>query len=272
MSGKLSELQIALIRMLSEIAPALDQHKIEYYVAAGTLLGAIRHQGFIPWDDDIDLTMPRPIYEVFLKNADKIIPKPYILETFKTSDDYPYFFAKIYDPRTTLIEGKSQPLVRGIYIDVFPLDGISNETKEQKKLTRMIRKYLKIYRRFIANSGYTGPITKRSTHLLIAPIIKFIFPKTKLIKKINKITSKHSWDTSKYITNYFGSWKEKEIHEKEWYASRVKFSFNGVSVWAPGGYIQILTKLYGNYLKLPPIDKQVTHHNFSFLDLNKPYK
>lgn len=128
----MNELQKKLVDILSWFHNLCNNNNLNYYAIGGTALGAIRHGGFIPWDDDIDVGMPRTDYEKFIKIANKY-SKKYAIEYPGINKDFLYPYAKIYDTQTTLIENKRYKIKRGIYIDVFPLDGIGNTKKESLK-------------------------------------------------------------------------------------------------------------------------------------------
>ena len=126
----MTDLQAKLLEMLKWYHDFCVEHNLRYYALGGTLLGAVRHKGFIPWDDDIDVGMPRSDYNKFLALA-KEIPSPYVLETPQSlAKDFVYAFSKIYNTQTTLIEKGKKNIKRGIYLDIFPLDGLGNEKQE----------------------------------------------------------------------------------------------------------------------------------------------
>jgi lipopolysaccharide cholinephosphotransferase len=272
MNSNTVQIQEKLSRMFKEVTQILDNNNLKYYAVGGTLLGAVRHKGFIPWDDDIDISLPRPEYELFLKNASQILPQHYVLETFSDTGVFPHLFAKIYDKRTTLVENFTQPLTRGIYIDVFPLDGISEDEQIQKSNVKLMRNYLKIYRRCHTTKPKSNTIAKRFAHHLLFPIIKTIFPKDKLLKKIKTLYSLQPWENAKFTVNYFGAWRLKEVQPKSWYQERIKYKFNDFEIWGPKEYDKVLTRLYGDYMTPPPKEKQISHHRVRFVDLNLPYK
>ena len=123
--------QLRLLDILTEVDKACQTHHIRYYLVAGTLLGAVRHKGFIPWDDDIDIAMPRPDYERFLRHAHEWLPAPLEVVAPEYTKHYPFAFAKVQDSHTTLLERRKLQYIGGLCIDIFPLDGLPSGQLKQ---------------------------------------------------------------------------------------------------------------------------------------------
>ena len=121
-----------ILQILLSVDRVCREHNIKYYCWAGTMLGAVRHKGFIPWDDDMDICMPRPDYDRFMMHAHEWLPAPLEALCIETSPTYPGGFGKIVDSSTTLIERAHSDYLAGIYIDVFPIDGIAKNKMAQK--------------------------------------------------------------------------------------------------------------------------------------------
>ena len=124
-----------ILQILLSVDRVCREHGIRYYCWAGTMLGAVRHHGFIPWDDDMDICMPRPDYDRFMFHASEWLPEPLEALSIETSADFPGTFGKIVDSSTTLIERGHSDYVAGIYIDVFPIDGITGNPLGQRLAT-----------------------------------------------------------------------------------------------------------------------------------------
>lgn len=141
-----NQVHCVLLNMLQWFHQECKNNNLRYYIIGGTMLGAVRHKGFIPWDDDIDVAMPRKDYDKLCRIMADSGKGQYRLEfPGKENKDYTYLFAKIYDTQTTLTENKRKPITRGLYIDVFPLDGIGNEYKQAHENFRKIQSRMQIY-------------------------------------------------------------------------------------------------------------------------------
>jgi len=125
-------LQLRLLRILKAFDIMCRNHGLRYYLEYGTLLGAVRHGGFIPWDDDLDIMMPRPDYELLIKHSKEWMPEPYEFVCFENDPNYPLQFGKVQDASTTLVERPHLYYLGGAYIDVFPMDGVPESEKERK--------------------------------------------------------------------------------------------------------------------------------------------
>lgn len=142
----MNSLQEKLLGMLSWFDSFCRKNGLRYYVLGGTMLGTIRHNGFIPWDDDIDVGLPRADYEKFCDMVSNQTYGDYVVETVHSADPaYSYTYTKVFDTTTTLIENLKEKLVRGIYLDIFPLDGIGDSEKDALRLYRNISIKLNFY-------------------------------------------------------------------------------------------------------------------------------
>lgn len=160
MNNNLTELQKKLLDLLKWFHQVCVENNLTYYLEGGTMLGAVRHSGFIPWDDDLDVCMPREDYEKFNSLfGNKMFDFIYVENPNSENKDFIYGFTKIYDLNTTLVEGFKTPIKREVYIDIFPLDGCGNNLKESKKI------YNKIHRKRIVISALNCSL-KKSFHFI----------------------------------------------------------------------------------------------------------
>lgn len=266
----MTELQTRLLDMMKWFHSFCEDNDLTYYVLGGTMLGAVRHQGFIPWDDDLDVGLPRNDYERLLKLL-KNDRGHYHLETpFSPDKHYCYPFSKLYDKETTLIENTKYKLVRGIYIDIFPLDGIG-KTKLSSRF-----KYLPVD--FLLNllsiNSLIPNSNRRRIKQIILTIYNVFFSKQINAKRIAILLDcycrKHSRQKNNYGGNLLGAWKYREVMKLDILDEPQKYLFETMEVYGAGDYDSYLTSLYDNWRVLPPTEKRITHHDY-YLDLNKPY-
>ncbi len=264
----LNELQKKLLETFSWLVKYLEENNLRYYMICGTMLGAVRHEGFIPWDDDIDIAMPRKDYDRFIELMKNPI-EHYVVESYKTGNkDYCYSSAKFYDLETTMIEQKKRKVKRGVYIDIFSLDGIGNTLEES------YANYKKIDR---ANMLLEMKTAKRRKGRVwwknLASVLGYILPVSsqRLIRKIDKLCAEHDFDDYNYVGHLKSSARKDEILLKELYGTPTLYNFEGLKVYGPEKYDEYLTALFGDWRKLPPEEKRVSNHEFVYLDLNKSF-
>ncbi len=265
----LDKLKAVELDMLKCFIDICDKLALNYFVVGGTLLGAVRHKGFIPWDDDIDVGMLRKDYDVFLREAPKYLPNYYSLQCNKYDKEYPYNFAKIRDSRTTFIESclKNKNINHGVFIDIFPYD-FYPEKKLQKRLLKL--KYRALTLRIVSDFMPIESSTKSIKDSLYLPISKVLFPDVRkaVVLKEKVMTSIKE---SKLVINFCGAWGDREIAQIDWVKDICKLPFEDIEVSAPIDYDSLLKHVYGNYHQLPPVEKQVTHHYTEVIDLDNPY-
>lgn len=271
--GEINALQKKLLEMLGWFHDFCVTNNLIYYAIGGTILGAKRHAGFIPWDDDIDIGMPRTDYTRLCHIlSQKPIDSRFVLETPYTADpDYCFPFCKLYDTTTTLIENSKHQLIRGIYIDIFPIDGIG-DTKEEGKSN-----YVSIKRMIDFLKLRTIKITaKRSIHKnillwVIQAIPRLLISDHKLCQRIDKKCQKMRFEDKKWGGNLLGAWGFREVMETVVFGSPKLYKFENIMIFGPEMSDQYLVNLYGDWKKLPPKEKQISHHDY-YLDLTSGYR
>lgn len=236
------ELKNIELDILKYIKFICDKEGLDYYLAYGTLLGAVRHKGFIPWDDDIDIFMPRKDYERLL-NLD--LSSEYKILSCRNTLDYIYEFAKIVDTHTVLKECNVQNIKElGVYVDIFPLDGLPKMYNWHLGILWILTKIR------ILTSYIKYPFFKK---------IGFLSPNV-IAQIINKILSKYTWDESDKILSIEGGFNE--IFDKKIFDKGKQLEFEGELFNVPYLYDKYLKQCYGDYMKFPPKEKQITHHFF----------
>ncbi|MEF9984440.1 MAG: LicD family protein [Oscillospiraceae bacterium] len=240
-----------------------EDRDLRYYLTGGTLIGAVRHQGYIPWDDDIDVIMPRTDYETLIKsfNKDKI-PDMKILSTSYNTDYY-LPFSKMINTKTVLIEKTDIGMPIGVYIDIFPLDNMSDDYNKAVSLFNKIKRY----RNLLTLKTVSVSNRRAKYKNVILQASKIILSSTKshnIAVQINRLAQTYeSEKMSKFVcATVISTYGIKEIMDSSWYQDRRKANFEGRQFWIPGEYHSVLSNLYGNYMLLPPKEKQVSHHKF----------
>ena len=267
----MTEVQKKLLKMLLWFHDYCCENKLTYYIVGGSMLGAVRHGGFIPWDDDIDVVLPRPCYEKLL-NLCQGIHSGYLLESPYTGNtDYYYSYAKLYDTSTTLIEHTRRDCRRGLYIDVFPLDGLGKEEKEvEKNFARTDLLNMFLMTRTCDFERRRG-IMKNAAIALSRMIPSFIINDNQLAKKVDRTAASFGYNESRYVGNLMGAYRKREVMEKRIFGKPTEYEFEGHTVYGVELYNEFLTHIYGNWRELPSEDKRQTVHNFVKLDLNQSY-
>ena len=261
---KLKKLEVEMLRGFVETCEKLN---LRYYVLYGTLLGAVRHKGFIPWDDDIDIGMPREDYEIFLAKAQDLLPKKYFLQDYKTDPAWTRCFAKIRDSETTFIESsvKDLKMNHGVYIDIFPLD-FAPETKNRQKIFYYKNR---IYNSLTSKNYCYKRKGWKQIQWVIFCIATCWYSSNRALKNREKFLRKLK--QSSFYISPGGVWRMREIAPVEWYGAGCEVEFEGLKVKAPKEYDKWLTHVYGDYMKLPPKEKRVTHHYTEVIDVEKSY-
>ncbi len=252
------------------------EQNLTYFCGGGTAIGAVRHHGIIPWDDDIDLFMPRPDYDRFLALTDGKELGDYEVLTPWNTDNYPFHFTKMCNRNTTLIEEVDTPCVTGLFIDIFPLDGTADDLAEAARLKRRFRKIsnrleaISTHNRF---SDYLSLLGKRSEWgRFLVKTAGFFFrrPMRKaLLGKMERICRWYDFASATNVVVYCGVYNEREIYPKSWAGHQVFFPFEGLEVPLSNGYDNYLRQFFGDYMQLPPEEKRVSHHVKAFFDMDR---
>lgn len=252
------------IDLLLQFTKVCRENNIRFWVIGGTLLGAVRHSGFIPWDDDIDITMPRDDYERLLKLPTTTFCAPYFLQTPLNDNDYYCSFARLRNSMTTAVTiSKSNNCNNGIYLDIIPLDGYEKFTFLSHIRNTIIRTL-----NFIAHT-YAYKIKTNIVRRLVCYFFNIPFFKIdlkKMYKVVDSLAKKIPWDKTNYVGNNLYSpysmkknkFKKKDFAETKW----IPFEF--IEVPIPIGYDHVLSTLMGNYMELPPIEKRGVWHSWKY--------
>lgn len=260
---KVQELTINLLKVFINIC---EENNLTYYFTGGALIGILRHRGFIPWDDDIDVGMPRKDYEKFLEILEKKMPEGYGICNRKTDSSWNFAMSQFVDMKSEIeINLAERPRKAHIWIDVFPLDGLPSGD-----IARWFRvKNILIHRYLvqIANIG-TQVDANRNRPLhekLILKICKVIpigkiINTDKILDNMEKILCKCDFYESKYAGNMLGRYREREVVLQKYFGEPKKGIFESIEVNIPQYSHELQTALYGNYMELPPENQRVAHN------------
>lgn len=249
------EIQLAQISIMKEIVNVCDRHRLTYYLSYGTLLGAVRHGGFIPWDDDLDLEMPWRDYRKFIRYAKKELPADLFVQTFYTDAGYPNAFLMVRKNGTCAmpVSAKALDIHWGVEVDIFPLTGLyrnkklrSFQIKRMKRLSKILQIEYKrctqpdvlqtdpVYRQYAQE-----PLKRR---IGFCRFLMFLLTRSLRPDKISPI-----------------AYGLQQAYDAKDYGSAVKMKFEDGEYNVPVGYHNILTAIYGDYMTPPPENERGGH-------------
>lgn len=265
MESNVRKVQNVQLQILIDYMAFCKEHHLRYFVSGGSLIGVMRHKGFIPWDDDIDVMMPRSDYNKFVKLKNEY-PKDYFLVDHETDPKWHFNFAQFVDNQSEIIVHMNEkPRMCKIWIDVFPLDGMPNNA-----LLRWLHiKRILAYRYLIQIPNIR---TQVDTHRVGRPfyekcVIKLLhyIPLGKFInfdsvlKKMEKALEKYDYDKSGYVGNMLGKYREREVVPHNYFGQGKAMDFENIQVCCPDEPDLLLKHLYGEYMQLPPVKDRVSH-------------
>lgn len=258
----LRELQLAELEILKDFIKYCDDNKLKYSVCGGTFLGAVRHKGFIPWDDDIDVLMPREDYERFLDNY----KGKYIIHTFENHEELYHYASRLINTNKTISTNNGKVKLNwSAWIDIFPLDGMPN-----KKIAFILHKAKLLIARakFALSRMEQSPNTKKRPMIekIIIGISKIINPyegrdPQKYLKEIDSLLKRYTYKDANMVINFMGTYKFHEMFPKRLYEDLDEYPFETITVTAPRNYDYILKQMYGDYMTPPDKNNRNKHNN-----------
>ena len=274
----MNPLQQKQLDILKAFIRVCDKHNLEYFLVYGTALGAIRHKGFIPWDDDIDVGMPREDYEKYIQLQSEYEGTPYFIQTFKSDPCYIYNYAKLRDSSTTFLENafKNHRINQGVFIDVFPVDGMSRTEGNREKIGKK--------NKFIWRQVYFSylPALRRKVHKrtffkdILLNIVAGLFYVFDIAhyrnKRVERFVKKIPLSEAKMAGIMFGFTWKINCMPADIFKETIKVPFEDIEVKVVKQYDRYLTLLYKDYMKFPPKEQQVGHHYNSGVSLNQGYE
>jgi len=262
---KLHHKEVEILKQLIEICEKLN---IQYFAAYGTAIGAMRHQGFIPWDDDIDVGMLRADFERFIEKAPSLLPKHMFLQYRHSDPNYNILHAKLRDNNTTFLEPdwEKRKGSQGIFIDIFPFDYIP-ENLIKLAIVKFRKKY---YQCIISTDSCINywklPGFKNKIRALVSPLINLLYPnRQKAAIKLDSLLKKITY--SDKICDY----EVGRSFQTKWFTKTQKVPFEEIEISVPIECHDYLTANYGDYMTPPPIEQQAPRHFGGVIDTERPY-
>lgn len=269
---KLQLVELDIMKIFSEIC---DKYHLRYYLVGGTMLGAVRHQGFIPWDDDMDVGMPRPDYEKFLEIVRKDLPDGYDFLNYKLNKEYKRYFSRIVNSKVKIHNASNtKTIIENAWLDIFPFDGMPSNSLKQK-----IHFWHMTVLRFFYHASCFDELVNlnrpgRAWYLQAA--IKFLsvthigshMNTKRIMYKIEKGLMKYPYDECDYMISFFGAYMLREIVDKKMLGDGKKYQFENLMLNGPTMYDEFLTHFYGDYRK-PPTDADKDKHNIKKIEYSE---
>ena len=255
------ELKKIQLNILKHVDKFCQEHHIKYFMCGGSLIGTIRHKGFIPWDDDIDIMMLRDDYERFVSEYSANTESTYLIHSSSNDDGWFLPFAKIEDTNTILKEHIEKKNIIGINIDVFPIDNVPDNQNLQSAMYKTWRKWFNIHGLKLMSTVKERTFIKNAI-LVFFHLVLSLVPYKYLVKKIETNAMQYSNQKTKYCGIAVWGYGKKEINLKSNFEDVIMMPFEDITVPVPVGYDNYLTSVYGDYMMLPPAEKRTSHHDF----------
>ena len=262
---EIQQMELGIMEYIHETCQKIG---VKYFLAYGSLIGAVRHKGFIPWDDDMDICMLREDYE---KLQDYLIANPderYEVMSYKNNLNYVYPFMKVQDNQTYLLEEDVRiDSNMGIYVDIFPVDGYEDDVNFKNKMTKLIKKrQLSCY----TFKGITNTKSVLNSLIRYISVIIFYFTNTnKYVAQIEELAKSRKVSNYEEVDYLIYKDMNKPVWRREWLEQVTTGTFEGKEFMIPKNYHEILTSDYGDYMQLPPVEQRVSHHDFKLWKIVK---
>ena len=255
----IEEIKKLTLEILDDVTRVCKELNLQYFLDSGTLLGAVRHNGFIPWDDDIDICMPRPDYEIFIKKYNKLCDKNYYCLDLNNSRKYFFPFAKVFDKRTIKTENGKMINWNKLSVDIFPLDAYPEEKQERENFhneqLKLLDKYEEPRCMYFANTKTLGKKGKINVFLAKTFLTRVY------AKRINKHAKKYEYSNASTIGQITCIYYSRTLRDfdKELFKP-IPHKFEDKEYMIPSGYDTLLKNFYGDYMIPPPPEKRVSTH------------
>ena len=254
---EIKQMELGIMEYIHETCQKIG---VKYFLAYGSLIGAVRHKGFIPWDDDM-------LQDYLIANPDE----RYEVMSYKNNLNYVYPFMKVQDNHTYLLEEDVRiDSNMGIYVDIFPVDGYENDANFKNKMTKLIKKrQLSCY----TFKGITNTKSVLNSLIRYISVIIFYFTNTnKYVAQIEELAKSRKVSDYEEVDYLIYKDMNKPVWRREWLEQVTTGTFEGKEFMIPKNYHEILTSDYGDYMQLPPVEQRVSHHDFKLWKIVKKSK
>ncbi len=268
----LRKVQKAETALLEIFADVCEKNRLRYYLAYGTLIGAIRHGGFIPWDDDIDVMMPRPDYEKFLEITRTGLPEGVRVDHY-SREGYRFFGSntRLENDRMQFAVPRGREVEwQSVWIDLIPMDGLpADEKKRERQLRRFLQNVRLLRVAVTAREGAQEGLSRGrlerlalflNTRLKIGKLLSI----RGVQKKIDRTKRRYDYDASEFVHGWVFAYKGKCVYRREDFLEGALLPFEGRLYRVPRNYDRVLRTIYGDYMTLPPVEKRVQSHCVGF--------
>ena len=271
---QLSSLQKTILEIYKEIKIIFDKYNLRYFAIGGTCIGAVRHHGFIPWDDDMDLAMPDPDYHRFLEIARRELPEHLGVFERREHPHDPINAACVHDKRTTFIqkhEAKYPEEFKGVFIDILPLFGVPDDENEKRVYCKKFCRYFRLNEKRRCSFTYLDRLPSKALWLAALPLR--LLPRDYWFRRLDKLTASYPYDKMKLTGDTWVAHINNILFDKKIYEDYVELPFEDTVMRCSADYDTYLTAIFGDYMTIPPKDKQGAEQNASIvlLDTEKPY-
>lgn len=266
----LRKVQLTLLEIAKEIKRVCEENDIRYFLYRGTFLGAVRHKGFIPWDDDMDFAMLREDYDKFCRIANEKLGEKFVFQNWHTDENYALPFGKVRKRGTMYVESKCAVLEEnGLYIDIYPLDFAPAQPEAREQLAK---KLLHTFRVKLMKSHYT-PWKEEEKTIWVKRIGYLLYQTAALFTTHEKLIA--DYETALYGVMDSDTLYEQSAlpvayyYDRAFYGETAMYPFEDTCFPGPKDYDAVLSSLYGDYMTLPPEDKRENRHQIKVLDFGE---
>lgn len=263
------EMKSRLLLIAEYVDKICQENGLTLFMSGGTLLGAVRHKGFIPWDDDIDMYLSRPDYDKLIEifraqgNSGK-----YKLLSHELDNNYLYPFAKLIDTDTILIEsGGDAGVEMGLFVDIFPIDGLGNSIKQAKKQMKKCNKWITLNLSLLVKPWRKNRSFIKNFAIACLKVVAKIYGAKYIHKKMKMLVMSLPYEESEYVGEFIDEIGDKRIMlKKEMFEDYELMDFENLKLKAPKNWDKFLRQFYGDYMQLPPEEKRVLTHGYKLYD------